>query len=263
MNSLTESQKIFMSGYDLGEFYDEIYDLEGCPRPGAKVLIEKLRGLPKGELVRRQKAAELALLNMGITFTVYGEKSGTEKIFPFDMIPRIIDPTDWDKIERGLIQRIQALNLFIDDIYHDQKILKDKVVPQELIRTCKCYQKVCQGLHPPKNIWCHITGTDIVRDQTGAWFVLEDNLRCPSGVSYVLENRAVMKRTFGEVFSASKVRPIDDYPIWLLECLQYLAPAGVEDPKIVILTPGIYNSAYFEHSFLAQQMGIELVEGRI
>jgi len=251
-----------LESYNSEGFYDETFQPDGHPQPGSRLLIDRLRSLPPGELIRRQKTAESALLNMGITFTVYGDETGTERIFPFDMIPRIIEPLHWEKIERGLTQRIQALNLFIDDIYHDQKIIKDKVVPSELIRTCKCYQKVCEKIRPPKDIWCHITGTDIVRDKSGDWLVLEDNLRCPSGVSYVLENRAVMKRTFAEIFAASNVRPVDDYPIWLLDCLQYLAPSGVEDPKVVILTPGIYNSAYFEHSFLAQKMGIELVEGR-
>ena len=262
MNYQFQKQSLPFENYEIGDHYDELYQKDGNPRKGAQLLANKLRKLPEGELVRRQKAAELALLNMGITFTVYGDESGTERIFPFDIIPRIIEPADWQLIERGLVQRIQALNLFIDDIYHDQKILKDKVIPKELIESCKGYQPLCRGLNPPKDIWCHIVGTDIVRDNSSNWFVLEDNLCCPSGVSYVLENRAVMKHTFPEVFKASSVRPVDDYPIWLLECLQYLAPPGVEDPKIVILSPGVYNSAYFEHSFLANKMGIELVEGR-
>ena len=248
--------------YKVGNFYDEIFYEDGRPRPGARILVEKLQSLPEGELNRRQKAAELALLNMGITFAVYGDESGAERIFPFDMIPRIVEPGDWEHIEQGLKQRIHALNLFIDDIYHGQKILKDNVVSPAIVRTCRCFRQLCKGLNPPRGVWCHITGTDLVRGGDGSWYVLEDNLRCPSGVSYVLENRSVMKRTFPGVFAASNVQPVDDYPTWLLECLQYLVPDGVEDPKIVILTPGIYNSAYFEHSFLAQQMGIELVEGR-
>ena len=262
MNYQFQKQTNPFENYEVGNHYDEIYQKNGKPRGGAQFLVNKLGKLPEGELVRRQKAAELALLNMGITFTVYGDESGTEGIFPFDIIPRIIEPSDWQYIERGLIQRIQALNLFIGDIYHERKILKDKIIPTELIESSKSYQKVCQGLNPPKDIWCHIVGTDIVRDNTGNWFVLEDNLRCPSGVSYVLENRAVMKRIFPEVFEASNVCPVDDYPIGLLECLQYVALQNIEDPKIAILTPGIYNSAYFEHSYLAKKMGIELVEGR-
>ena len=248
--------------YDVDGFYDEIFQPDGQPRPGARLLIDKLESLPQGELQRRQKAAELALLNMGITFTVYGDESGTERIFPFDMIPRIVEPSDWEHIESGLQQRIRALNLFINDVYHDQKIVKDKIIPGDLLKTCRCYREVCQGLDPPKTIWCHITGTDMVRGDDGTWYVLEDNLRCPSGVSYVLENRLVMKRTFPSVFNRSHVRPVDDYPTRLLENLQYLAPAGIDNPTIVLLSPGIYNSAYFEHSFLAQQMGIELVEGK-
>jgi uncharacterized circularly permuted ATP-grasp superfamily protein len=198
---------------------------------------------------------------MGVTFTVYGNESGIEKIFPFDIIPRIIEPDDWELIERGLKQRIYALNLFIDDIYNDQKIIKDGVIPTELLVGGKCFHKQCMELQPAKGIWCHIAGIDIVRDRDGQFYVLEDNLRCPSGVSYVLENRQVLKRTFPLVFEASKVRPVDDYPERLLETLQYISPSMAEAANVVLLTPGIYNSAYFEHSFLAQQMGIELVEG--
>ena len=251
-----------LENYESAGFYDEIFQADGEPRPGARILTDKLKRLPAGELQRRQKAAELALLNMGITFTVYGDESGTERVFPFDLIPRIIEPGDWEVIERGLQQRIRALNLFIDDVYHGQKILNDNVIPRELLNTCRCYREVCQGLDPQRKIWCHITGTDIVRGGDGSWYVLEDNLRCPSGVSYVLENRLIMKRTFPGVFERSHVRPVDDYPTRLLENLQYLAPDGVDNPSIVLFSPGIYNSAYFEHSFLAQQMGIELVEGK-
>jgi uncharacterized circularly permuted ATP-grasp superfamily protein len=200
---------------------------------------------------------------MGITFNVYGDEAGTEKIFPFDIIPRIVEAAEWEKVERGLMQRIQTLNLFIDDIYHDQRVLKDGVIPPELIHSAKSYRTQCAGFDPPRGIWCHITGTDLVRDRDGTLYVLEDNLRCPSGVSYVLENRLVMKRTFPQMFeTSSRVRPVDYYPSRLLDVLQYLAPSGVEKPRVVVLTPGVYNSAYFEHSFLARQMGVELVEGR-
>jgi uncharacterized circularly permuted ATP-grasp superfamily protein len=247
--------------YDPEDFYDELFKSKGKPRPGTKILINRLKSFPKGEILRRQKAAEAALFNMGVTFTVYSDESGIEKIFPFDLLPRIVEPGDWDLIEKGLKQRICALNLFIDDVYHDQKIIKDGVIPKDILYSSKCFQPKCVGLNPPKGIWCHITGTDLVRDRDGRFYVLEDNLRCPSGVSYVLENRQVLKRTFPLVFEQSNIRPVDDYPDRLLRMLQYLAPENVESPTIGLLTPGIHNSAYFEHSFLAQQTGIELVEG--
>ena len=250
------------ANYDLNNFYDEIIGSNGTPRDGAQLLIEKLETLSESELRRRQQAAEVALMNMGITFNVYGNDDGTEKIFPFDIIPRIIEAKDWQTIEQGLQQRIHALNLFLNDIYHDQKIVKDNVIPSHVIDSSKGYLKPCIGLKPPKDIWCHISGIDLVRDTDGQFYILEDNLRCPSGVSYVLENREVLKRTFPNVFEASHVRPIDDYPSRLLENLRSVAPTYNSDPRVVVLTPGIYNSAYFEHSFLAQQMGVELVEGR-
>ena len=250
------------TAYDTGGFYDEMFEADGRPRAGAALLVHKIELLPEGELLRCQRAAEQTLLNLGITFNVYGDESGTERIFPFDIIPRIVEAADWAYIERGLKQRIQALNLFIDDIYHSPKIVQDGIVPEHLIRSAKNLLQPCMGLNPSRGIWCHITGTDLVRDRDGQLYVLEDNLRCPSGVSYVLENREVLKRTFPQVFEASRVRPVDDYPSRLLETLQYLAPEGVASPTVVVLTPGIYNSAYFEHAFLAQQMGVELVEGR-
>jgi uncharacterized circularly permuted ATP-grasp superfamily protein len=254
------------SSYDTVGFYDELFDENGAPRPSAKALADRIESLPDGEIQRRQRAAEAALLQMGITFTVYGEKDasgeGTDRVFPFDIIPRIVGASDWDHIERGLRQRIQALNLFIDDIYHDQKIVKDGVVPEDLIRTGKSYRPEIAGLSPPKGIWCHVTGTDLVRDGDGTIYVLEDNMRSPSGVSYVLENRQVLKRTFPKVFATIRIRPVDNYPSHLFETLQNLAPDHLQDPTVVVLSPGVYNSAYFEHSFLAQQMGIPLVEGR-
>jgi len=247
--------------YDTENFYDELIDATGVPRPGARILVERIESLPDGDILARQKAAEIAMYNMGITFTVYGSDEGTEKIFPFDIVPRIVEARDWEYIERGLKQRIHALNLFIDDIYHDQKILKDKAIPAEIILSATSFRPQCVGLDVPRGIWCHITGTDLVRDRDGQHYVLEDNLRCPSGVSYVLENRQILKRTLPLAFEASRVRAVDDYPARLLETLQYLAPDHVSSPIVVVLTPGMYNSAYFEHSFLAQQMGVELVEG--
>ncbi len=248
--------------YDPENFYDELIDENGKPRPEAQLLIDKIESLPEGDLALRQKEAEALLLKMGITFNVYGQDEGTEKIFPFDLIPRIVSSADWQQIEAGLKQRIYALNLFLQDIYNDKKILKDKVVPEDLVLSSKTYRKECEGFTPPRGIWCHVTGTDLIRDRDGRFYVLEDNLRCPSGVSYVLENRQVLKRTFPQVFQASKVRPVDEYPGKLHEVLEYLAPDHVQSPTIGVLTPGIYNSAYFEHSFLSQQMGVELVEGQ-
>lgn len=251
-----------LSPYENDGFYDEMFDADSRPRVGAAALIQRIAALEEGELLRRQQAAEQALLNLGITFNVYGDEAGTERIFPFDIVPRIVDASDWSFIERGLKQRVQALNCFIDDIYHDQKIIGAGLVPADLIESAKGYLKPCRGLSPPQGVWCHINGTDLVRDRDGQLYVLEDNLRCPSGVSYVLENRQVLKRTFPQVFEASRVRPVDDYPSRLLDLLQALAPVGYGTPTVVVLTPGMYNSAYFEHAFLAQQMGVELVEGR-
>ncbi len=248
--------------YETAEFYDEMFISGGAPRTGARLLKERIESLPDGELLSRQAAAERLLLQNGITFNVYNDSATTEKIFPFDIIPRIVEAREWDWIEKGLKQRVYALNLFIDDIYHEQKIVKDKVVPEYLIQSARSFRKECIGLNPPQKVWCHITGTDLVRDQDGQVYVLEDNLRCPSGVSYVLENRRIMKRTFPQVFDASRVRPVDEYPSRLLSTLQSLFPAAIDSPKVAVLTPGIYNSAYYEHSFLAQQMGVELVEGR-
>jgi uncharacterized circularly permuted ATP-grasp superfamily protein len=251
-----------LSSYELDTFFDEIFEAPGKPRQHAEVLFQRLKSLPPAELARRQEAAERAFLKMGITFNVYSDGQGTEKIFPFDLVPRIITSSEWNWLEKGLKQRIQALNLFIDDIYHDQKIIRDGVIPEHVIKSASSFRPQCIGLNPPRGIWCHITGTDLVRDNSGQLYVLEDNLRCPSGVSYVLENREVMKRTFPQVFEQSSIRPVEDYPNQLLDALHYLVPDAVTNPKAAVLTPGIYNSAYFEHSFLAQQMGIELVEGR-
>jgi uncharacterized circularly permuted ATP-grasp superfamily protein len=253
---------ITFNGYDTEGFFDEMFLPDGRPRPGTALLQQRIDSLSNGELFRRQQAAERALLRMGITFNVYGDSAGTEKIFPFDIIPRIINAEEWEQLERGLKQRVQALNLFINDIYHEQKILKDKVIPEEIISSAQSFREACIGLNPPRGVWCHITGTDLVRNSDGQIYVLEDNLRCPSGVSYVLENRQIMKRTLPVIFGASRVRPVDDYPGRLLEMLRYLAPDYLPSPTVAVLTPGIYNSAYFEHSFLAQQMGVELVEGR-
>lgn len=249
-------------GYQPEGYYDELFLPDGRPRPGAQLLVDRVEQLQDGELTRRQKTAEAALMHMGITFAVYGDQQGGEKIFPFDIIPRIIEWDDWSVIQWGLEQRIRALNLFIHDVYHDQKIFKDKVIPAEVLETATSFRPQCIGLEPPRGIWCHITGTDLVRDGDGQFYVLEDNLRCPSGVSYVLENRQLLKRTFPKVFEASHVLPVDDYPSRLGRTLEHLAPSSIKAPTVVVLTPGVHNSAYFEHSYLARQMGVELVEGR-
>jgi len=253
---------MLFEGYETGNFYDEMFEADGSPRPCARLLYERIGSVGDAELRRYQQAAEQALLRMGITFNVYGDSAGTEKIFPFDIVPRIVPAEEWLPIERGLRQRVHALNVFINDIYHEQKILKDGIVPRDLIFSAKSFRQACVGLKPVKDAWCHITGTDLVRHGDGKYYILEDNLRCPSGVSYVLQNREIMKRTFPQVFDDSNVRPVGDYPSYLLRTLQDIAPAGTTDPTVALLTPGIHNSAYFEHAFLAKFMGVELVEGR-
>ncbi|MFM7449348.1 MAG: circularly permuted type 2 ATP-grasp protein [Leptolyngbyaceae cyanobacterium] len=248
--------------YDPGNFYDELFLAKGQPRPEAIPLVDRINTLSPEEVLRRQEAAQIALFKVGVTFNVYGDGQGTERIFPFDIIPRIVSYSEWVTLEQGLKQRIFALNQFLSDIYGDQKIVRDSVIPADLIYSASGFLQPCVGLQPPGGVWCHITGTDLVRDRDGRWYVLEDNLRCPSGVSYVLENRRVMKNTFPVVFDTMKIQPVEEYPSQLLETLLNLAPDHLSDPTVVVLTPGIYNSAYFEHSFLAQQMGVELVEGR-
>ncbi len=250
------------NSYNPEKFYDEFFEKSGQPRAEVKKLIDRINSFPKEELTNRQKAAEAAFMQMGITFGVYDDHKGLEKIFPFDIIPRIISARDWDLIDRGVKQRVFALNQFIDDVYNDQKIIKDGVISKEIIFSSVAYRKECQGLKPPKGIWCHISGIDFVRDDEGQFFVLEDNLRCPSGVSYVLGNRRVMKHTLPVVFESLPIRPVDDYSNRLADTLRNLIPDSILKPNIAILTPGIHNSAYFEHSFLAQQIGEELVEGQ-
>ena len=241
--------------------YDEIFDDQGQPRPYGERFVQRLESLSDQSLQQRQLAAEANLKNMGITFNVYGHEAGSEKIWPFDLLPRIISGEEWTRVENGLKQRIEALNLFIDDAYNEGQIFRDKAVPIEVILSSKTFRQACVGYRPAHKAWCHITGVDLVRDQHGEIFVLEDNLRCPSGVSYVLENREIMKRTFSHVFQGMSIAPIEDYPEQLLKTLLDCAPPDVSDPTAVVLTPGIYNSAYFEHTFLAQQMGVELVQG--
>lgn len=251
-----------LESYDPTHYYDELFRDKGLPRPSAQRLIDWIQQLSPGELRRSQEAARIALFKLGVTFNVYSDDRGIEKVFPFDIIPRIISAQDWQRLERGLKQRITALNLFLDDLYNDQKILNDGVVPRHIVESAPGFLKPCQGLKPPAGVWCHITGTDLVRDADGQWYVLEDNLRVPSGISYVLENRRVMKSTFPSMFQTMAVKPIDDYSSHLLETLLNLAPEQLPNPTVAVLTPGIYNSAYYEHSYIAQQMGVELIEGR-
>ena len=241
--------------------FDETFHAAGRPRKSFAKFVDRLQDFTDEELASRQEAAELLLRDLGITFTVYGHEAGTEKIWPFDLLPRIIDASEWTSIQAGLKQRIEALNLFVNDIYNQQQIIKDKVVPAELINTSSTFREQMKGFSAPQGAWCHISGVDLIRDGSGQFFVLEDNLRCPSGVSYVLENREVLKRTLANMFHGMNVEPVEDYPERLLDTLLSCAPPHVEEPKAVLLTPGIYNSAYFEHTFLAQKMGIELVAG--
>ena len=248
--------------YLLDGAYDEMRTPDGGIRPTYKALVETLASLPHEELLRRKQSADLSFLTQGITFTVYGRDEGTEKIFPYDLLPRLISSAEWDVIERGLTQRISALNHFLRDVYGDAKILKDGVVPRELVYSCKHYRRQMCGLEVPRNVYIAVVGTDLLRLRTGEYVVLEDNLRVPSGVSYMLTNRRVMKRTFPKLFHSYGVKPIEHYPQLLLNTLRSLAPEGRPEPNIVLLTPGVFNSAYFEHTYLARQMGIDLVEGR-
>jgi uncharacterized circularly permuted ATP-grasp superfamily protein len=251
--------------YQIDTAYDEMFASPGVPREHYRALHQTLLKLPPEELRRSQQAADLAFLHEGITFTVYGSKEGTERIFPNDLLPRIITAREWAKIEKGLTQRLTALNLFLRDIYHEGRILSDKVIPRDLLYSCKHFRREMRGLNVPRDNYVSICGTDLIRLPDGAFAVLEDNLRVPSGVSYMVANRKVLKRVFPTLFRDYGVWPIDHYPRELLATLRGLAPdncAYRQDPTTVLLTPGVSNSAYFEHTFLAQQMGIELVEGR-
>jgi len=241
--------------------YDELLDADRQPRPAARALFDYLNALPPGELETRRAEVEAAILTMGITFTVYSEGTNIDRAWPFDIVPRTIAKSEWLRIEEGLKQRLTALNLFINDLYNEQRIVKDGVFPIEVLTGSKNFREQCQGITPRYGVWAHICGTDLVRDKDGVVYVLEDNLRVPSGVSYMLGNREVMKRLFPEIFQASTILPVDDYPTQLYDTLAALSPRTSNWPVIAVLTPGIFNSAYFEHSYLAQQMGAYLVEG--
>ena len=247
--------------YDPGEFYDELISSPGYARAPARNLTSWLRSLSQEELQVRKLDAELAIIDKGVTFTVYSDGENIDRAWPFDIIPRIMPIREWRIIEAGLKQRLQALNLFIDDLYHDQKIIRDGIIPKSLIAQSKGFRKECIGISPAHGVWAHICGSDLVRDSDGTVYVLEDNLRVPSGVSYMIENREVTKRVLPELFENNNILPVDDYPEQLLKMLQSIASGRRRQPEVVVLTPGIYNSAYFEHAFLARSMGAELVEG--
>ncbi len=249
--------------YEKGDFFDEMFSGEGdAVFPHYSELLERFNMLSTDKLEERQQRVSASFLEQGITFTVYGDDQGTERIFPFDLIPRVIPDSEWRTIEEGLTQRIVALNLFLNDIYNKGKIIKDGIIPEEVVKTAAHYRPEMVGKKVPRDIYIHICGSDLIRDGKGEYLVLEDNGRCPSGVSYLLENREAMKRAFPGLYSSLGVRPVTEYPEMLLKTLQYLSPRQTQEPVCVLMTPGVYNSAYFEHTFLARQMGIEIVEGR-
>ena len=250
------------SHYKVDDFFDEMFSAPGMARPHYNRLLATFKEMGPADFERKRDLAAASFLSQGVTFTVYNDDEGTERIFPFDLVPRIIPESEWDLVERGLTQRITALNLFLHDIYHGQNILRDGVIPKQLIWEATSFRPEFMHFDVPRNIYIHICGTDLIRDRAGNYLVLEDNARCPSGVSYVLENRQAMKRIFPALFSEYRVRPVENYSQELLNALRYIAPPAAEEPTVVLLTPGIYNSAYYEHSFLARSMGIEIVEGR-
>jgi len=256
---------MLFDNYKTENFFDEMFSRDGTPRPHYQGVSDALNAVSAADFSNKQMAVENAFMRGGVTFTVYNDAQGTERIFPFDCVPRVISAEEWDVVEKGLIQRITALNLFLHDIYHEQKIIKDRIIPPQYLLSAKHFRREFMNVSVPKDIYVHICGSDLIRDHEGRYLVLEDNLRCPSGASYMLENRNALKRTFPELFQASGVHPVGTYPGELLKVLQYCAPAkfnGKDAPNAVLLTPGVFNSAYFEHAFLARQMGIPIVEGR-
>ncbi len=243
-------------------FYDEMIGTGSAIQPHYQKFAKHFGPITPEEFEARRQSVDLAFLRQGITFNVYGDSKGAERVFPFDLVPRIIPAQEWEHLEAGLVQRITALNLFLHDIYHEQHILNDGTIPPHYVMSAKHFRREFVNVKVPRDIYIHICGTDIIRDDKGTYLVLEDNARCPSGVSYVLENRRAVKRTFPALFEAAGVRPVENYANELLRMLNSTAPSGVVDPTVVLLTPGAYNSAYFEHTYLARQMGIEIVEGR-
>ena len=255
-----KSNSLLFKDYNYQDHFDEMFDPEGRCRPSYLQLYDHVNNLQKNKLKDLQHTTEKAQVSMGMTFNVYSDNKGIERILHLDLIPRILSGEDWDVLEKGLKQRITAINLFIDDLYHEQKILRDRVVPEEVVLSSPDFLKQCIGLKPPKGIWCHITGSDIVRGRDGTFYVLEDNLRCPSGVSYMLENREIIKQALPDLFNTAGVQPVVNYPARLLSMLEHLSDK--ENPTVAVLTPGVYNSAYFAHSYLALQMGVELITGQ-
>lgn len=249
------------SHYGSPSIFDELISADGSARPAAQIIVDYLDQLSPEELSSRKQMAEATIRELGVSFTVYTDKGNIDRAWPFDIIPRVIDWKQWRKTEEGLKQRLKALNMFINDLYNEQNILNDGIVPRDLIENSKNFRRECMGVQPAHGVWAHICGTDLVRDSDGEFYVLEDNLRVPSGVSYMLENRAITKRVLPEVFQKENIRPIDDYASELFNMCRSVAPTSEKRPNIVVLTPGIFNSAYFEHAYLAQQMGVELVEG--
>ena len=247
--------------YDPERFFDEMFEAPGVVRPHYRALHEELRGLSGEGFEQRRREADVQFLYQGITFTVYNQAEGTERIFPFDLVPRLVPRPEWERLERGLVQRVTALNLFLADVYGDQRILKEGRIDPELVLGASHFRREMVGLRVPGGVYAHVIGTDLVRDGRGEYHVLEDNLRTPSGVSYVVENRQAMKRVFSRLFEGYGVMAVEYYPQELLKALRAVAPGAHAEPKVVLLTPGVHNSAYFEHSFLARQMGIEIVEG--
>jgi len=252
------------AGYEPGGFYDEVFAEDGAVRPHYEGLVRRFAGLSATELARRERLRDDAFRTQGITFTVYGDDEGVERTFPLDLLPRLIPADEWDAIEAGLIQRVTALNRFLDDLYVGERAaLRDGLVPWWLVATSDGFVREAAGIPVPGSARCVVAGIDLVRDIDGTYRVLEDNLRNPSGISYVIENRAAMTRVLPAAFGDHQVRPVDHYGNALLDALRQVAPpAAGDDPTVVVLTPGVYNAAYFEHAFLARQMGVELVEGR-
>jgi uncharacterized circularly permuted ATP-grasp superfamily protein len=261
MRLLPKIVLVQIANYRVGDFFDEMFSGPGKIRGHYARFAQWLEEFSADEFEEKRQAVDLSFLRQGITFNVYGDSKGAERIFPFDVIPRIIPASEWEQIEAGLIQRITALNLFLHDVYHRQLILKDNVIPSYYVFSARHFRREFMEFPVPGGVYIHICGTDLIRDREGKYLVLEDNARCPSGVSYMLENRRAMKRTFPNLFERVGVRPVQDYPTQLLQTLRHIAPANAPDPTVVLLTPGTYNSAYFEHSYLAGQMGIEIVEG--
>ena len=250
-----------LTAYDLGGFWDEMFGADGHVRDHYAPLAGRLATLSPQDVARRQLAAELSFQARGITFAVNQDPNGLEKIIPFDLIPRLITPEEWHRIERGLEQRVRALNLFLHDVYHDQKILRSGLIPPDLILGAHGYRREFRGVEVPRGVYTHVVGSDLVRDESGQFFVLEDNLRTPSGVSYVVENRRVLKRVWPQIFADYDIRPVEGYPQDLLDVLRAVAQPGAHEPTVVLLSPGVHNSAFFEHAFLAKAMGVEMVQG--